>query len=767
LAELQHRLYDATPRETLEEVVPYPVSFDPFTPVGAKIGAEHFEAVLVDCDGRVANDLLSRRRALTASSGERTLAGAILEADTLILVIDASAPTAQIEADFDEFGRFLRLLKQNRGQRTEVGGMPVFLVLTKCDLLAHANDTPAGWMECIEQRKRDLDRRFQEFLAQQKKAGPLPFGSIDLHLWATAVKRPALAGSPARPREPYGIAELFRQSLEYGQDFRRRQGRSARRLLWTVTGSSGVVLAMVALTAVLLANRQEKIVNPLADKVSSYRVTEGSTPSARLRGPLQRQLAELKELQNQPGFEQLSSEDQDYVRGRIQELQDYIDYRERLLQVRLPYAANETELNRAEKQLREELVLPSRYENEWAQTEAAQLRERLLKDAQALRVVLQWYRRKINDVGEWLSFANSKPTDAPSWEEWLKQVDELLNATFPPPQGEEAKYDAVLRFDGVAAAAKELDTAQQPLRRLRDLVAALGLAGRLPDGTRQPLDIPDRCTLAQVENHVQKLEKRYPGLMKEVAATELPEAIAEELRRRARTSYDHLLEPGRETVLARLQEANAEGQETLAGWRRLRPWLVDPVELRDWRILARPLVRLQDPQAKDPVDVLADFLRQDQFDVGLRNLKLEVPFDRKLRPVGPITVYFGSGNDEIKPAVVLTRDDEGHRDFQKRITTYKFQRESGSLIVYRPGDHLFATLPVRKENEGGDWLLTWARNRSELYQFERLVRPPRLHRKEQENTQGELMENISLTVVPERDLPRVPDLVPVVKLKKN
>src|SRR5437868_1798729 len=56
LAELQRRVYDDRPRETLEEIVPYPVAFDPFT--GPKPDPDHREsAVLVDCDGRAANDL--------------------------------------------------------------------------------------------------------------------------------------------------------------------------------------------------------------------------------------------------------------------------------------------------------------------------------------------------------------------------------------------------------------------------------------------------------------------------------------------------------------------------------------------------------------------------------------------------------------------------------------------------------------------------------------------------------------------------------------
>src|SRR5437764_12021950 len=51
LSELQRRVYDERPRETLEEIVPYPVALDPLA--GAKPDPDRREsAVLVDCDGR-------------------------------------------------------------------------------------------------------------------------------------------------------------------------------------------------------------------------------------------------------------------------------------------------------------------------------------------------------------------------------------------------------------------------------------------------------------------------------------------------------------------------------------------------------------------------------------------------------------------------------------------------------------------------------------------------------------------------------------------
>jgi hypothetical protein len=74
---------------------------------------------------------------------------------------------------------------------------------------------------------------------------------------------------------------------------------------------------------------------------------------------------------------------------------------------------------------------------------------------------------------------------------------------------------------------------------------------------------------------------------------------------------------------------------------------------------------------------------------------------------------------------------------------------------------------VRKEGDDRAWMLTWARDRSELYQFECLTRPARLHRQDLPNTSGDLTDDIRVTVDPERGLPKVPDLIPVVKLKKR
>src|SRR5437868_14751989 len=50
LAELRQRLYEGTPRQTVEEIIPFPVAYEPFVPSANG----RLQAVLIDCDGRIA-----------------------------------------------------------------------------------------------------------------------------------------------------------------------------------------------------------------------------------------------------------------------------------------------------------------------------------------------------------------------------------------------------------------------------------------------------------------------------------------------------------------------------------------------------------------------------------------------------------------------------------------------------------------------------------------------------------------------------------------
>src|SRR5438093_1525857 len=82
----------------------------------------------------------------------------------LVLVVAAADPPPADE-DFAQFEQFLTLLEQSRGRRSDISGLPVFLVLTKCDRLVAADEqvTFADWVDRIEERKREIHRRFEQF----------------------------------------------------------------------------------------------------------------------------------------------------------------------------------------------------------------------------------------------------------------------------------------------------------------------------------------------------------------------------------------------------------------------------------------------------------------------------------------------------------------------------------------------------------------------------------------------------------------------------
>ncbi|MCS6851311.1 MAG: hypothetical protein NZ700_09105, partial [Gemmataceae bacterium] len=252
LEQLRHEVYDQRAhRSTLGEIVPYDARYEPLDSATSA-----WEVTLIDCEGRRANELLAQARAWQAADRDGSLAQALLEADALLLVVDVADEPPQLDADFSQFHRFLQQLEEHRGRRAAVGGLPVWLVLTKCDLLAQPGDGAADWMERIEERKREVDRRFRAFRPGGSATELPAFGRIELHLWATAVMRPALGGIPAQPREPYGVAELFRHCFEEAAQFRRRGGRAQRRRRAPRRGRAPGVVGMV-LRAGAVARRHQ------------------------------------------------------------------------------------------------------------------------------------------------------------------------------------------------------------------------------------------------------------------------------------------------------------------------------------------------------------------------------------------------------------------------------------------------------------------------------------------------------------------------------
>jgi hypothetical protein len=481
LAELQQRLYEERPRETLEEVVPYPVTFEIFAPGGDRVERE---AILYDCDGRVANDLLSRQGDFNADGA---LAGAILQADTLVLAVDASAGSAVLDRDFDQFGHFLHLLEQRRGLRSDVGGLPVYLVLTKCDLLAQKNDTSVAWMDRIEERKRQVGARFQDFLSQQAERGPLSFGQIELHLWATAVKRPALADLPAKPREPYGVAELFRQGLDSAQGFHDRRLQAGRRLNYTVGLAAGVMGLMVLLSLLLFFGRQEASVTALEREIRDFRAAEAEAGPSRYKDPTE-EIHKLEQFKRDPEkFNALSPELREFVDSKLAELRAYREFKNQVDQVLDDHGDFDSLRNLIElKKLRDDLAklsVPPKYEQEWKQTEAVRRRQEALADGRRLQDAVEgemaWYRSRVQEgnklVKDGAVFVEN--TDKPNQrDKWLQDSQNFLEkkprhaADDRIPGSARLTYALVLAFDEVDRAVAEYAKVKKRLDGVRQLV---------------------------------------------------------------------------------------------------------------------------------------------------------------------------------------------------------------------------------------------------------------------------------------------------------
>jgi hypothetical protein len=467
LTDLSGRMIDlqthGDPEPTKEETVAYPIRFEPRI-VGREFHEGSFNAVVFDSNGALASGILFRQDPLNGARDEGSLAISILQADTIFLVVDTVADSTRIEADFDQFARFLELLERSRGRRIDISGLPVFLVLAKCDLLAQPGDTPSQWMDRIEERKVRLSRHFKDFLSRERSQPKSPFGRIDLHLWATAIKRPALAGGIDKTSEPFGVSELFRQGLASAQLFRRKHGESSRKLFQTVTGLLAAMVILCGFAAILVLGLLEATPTQLDVSVDRFRAQQQSLgPLAAHRTP-KAKIEELRAFLSNPSFSRLPEDKQGYVRHLLDELLAYQDYEQKLREITDPRdATNDAQLEEIEESLRA-VSIPAEYNVEWSQTDAGRRRADWLEDIAAIREAVQkvnsWYQKLIQDGRQVLNDLNG-----PKLPVRARRV--LQDAATPPfpendrdqlvPGSRRVTYDTIFRFASAAEMRRQWD----------------------------------------------------------------------------------------------------------------------------------------------------------------------------------------------------------------------------------------------------------------------------------------------------------------------
>jgi energy-coupling factor transporter ATP-binding protein EcfA2 len=472
LTELQSRVYQNRPEPTVEETVSYPLVLEPFRSEGAPEDPPE-EIVLVDSGGKAADGLLARRDPLRPDSD---LARAVLDADTLILVVDGSASAARLERDFGEFSRFLDLLETSRALRSDVAGLPVYLVSTKCDQLAQKEDTSLAWIDRIEERKLQIGERFRDFLARQATTQPRPFGSIDLHLWATSVRRPPLIDSQANPDEPYGVAELFRQCVDSARVFHDRETRAGAKLRKTVIGSIGVLGILAALAVVLSLTRPGGEMSTLELRVDHVHTQEHEQSESKKYRMLKPRIEELQSIRGDPGFASLPPAQREYVTDLLRRLTHYRkvsqEYEKKLKGIRPPEGATSREqLDEIEDRLHR-LVPPANYEGNWSETPVGQVREQWLKDIELIRNavadVRKWYYRAFLE-GEKLLNTGSAATLPARAKEFLEKTRPWFPEREPDKplsRQTDVPFKTVLDFDTVASIRERWDEKKRELQIL-------------------------------------------------------------------------------------------------------------------------------------------------------------------------------------------------------------------------------------------------------------------------------------------------------------
>ncbi len=463
LAKLRQDSLDDKYHPTREAVAAYPVQ--------RRVDGHDETVTLHDTSGVESVAVLTGKKELPAAG---PLPNALAAADGVLLVVDASSSREELQEQFEQFKSFLADWQLKRSQATAVGGLPVFLVLAKCDKIAVKGETFGQWTQRIEEAKRRVGEQFQAALDDSRD---LSFGRIDVRIWATAAKRP-VADKPSRASEPYQVAELFQQVFDAAEMFRRRSERSSQTLQGALVGLGGLATLLALLMTWYLATQPTLDEAALESQVRTLLAGGDGGPAERVREPVEDRLKELREAKANRAYSQLPAAVREQIKATEDAIESYqrlnVDYQKDVRNPRL--ALRENDLLQIEKSLKgydgrvkpwPETRLAKRHQ-EWNAETAALLQA--IKDEDA------WTRAQIAD-GEKLraegGLVIAKQAGAAQREAWFKSVhdfairgrrhkstDRVSVTTIP--------YRVVYQFDRVEAAERDWRGFKDRLEKLRE-----------------------------------------------------------------------------------------------------------------------------------------------------------------------------------------------------------------------------------------------------------------------------------------------------------
>jgi hypothetical protein len=323
---------------TTDEIAVYPIVLED--------GHGHAETVqLLDTSG-VRDQQLFGADVATAKGA---LPKAVAAADGILLLVDASSGPQELGRQFKQFVAFLRNFQLRRSAQTEVAGLPLFLVLTKCDRIAVQGESHAQWMQRVETAKRTVADQLAKALADAKD---LAFGRLDLRVWATATRRP-VDDAKVPATQPYQVAELFRQTFAAARDFRRRRERSYQSLHAAFMGLGALTFLLLVMLGWYALTQPTLDEAALMNQVQTLLAGSEESAAERVREPIEDRLKELEAVQHNPAFAHLPAKIQKQVRDTEADIEAYRQLdREFRAKVRNPRLATRAlELDDIEKSL--------------------------------------------------------------------------------------------------------------------------------------------------------------------------------------------------------------------------------------------------------------------------------------------------------------------------------------------------------------------------------------------------------------------------------
>ena len=441
-------------KPTAEEVAAYPIEI---------ADAGRSEAIeLHDTSGAKAQAILAGTESLDAAD---PLPTTLKSADGVVVLIDITRP---IEPQFKQVIAFLKTLEDRRSAGTEIAGLPLFVVLTKCDQLAVGKDRT--WMQQVEETKRKAGDIFRKQLAE---TGNRAFGRLDVRVWATATRRPD--GDDKRATTPYQVAELFRQAFDAAREFRRRGERSRSLLETSLMGLGAVTFFLAATVVWRLATEPTPAVAALTNRVQSL-TTAAVNPAEKVREPIEDRLKELDEIEADPAFHSLRPATKTEVRSIRDDVEKYRQLdKEFRAKVKNPRVATKVdELGETEKALREFDL------SKWPGTRLAKRQAEWLAEVAVLRKAvtdeIAWINRQIAE-GEKLreegGLVIAKQVDPARRDSWFGRVNEYVFQGRPHKGNDRipestVPYRVVYQFDRVEAAEHDWQQFKDRLDKLRD-----------------------------------------------------------------------------------------------------------------------------------------------------------------------------------------------------------------------------------------------------------------------------------------------------------